>query len=625
MADESRHALLKTWVDQAETASIDARTASELDRDYYDGNQWTEAEKAKLRKRKQPIVTDNVIKPAIDHFLGLEVQRRTDPRALPRTPNSEHDAEAATDAIRFVEERADFDRTASRVWANEIVEGIGGCDVCVEQEEDGSYEIVIRQIAWDRLGYDPASSNPDFSDARYLYTITWMDYDEAAAQWPDAKDILDETLGADPGNTYDDKPKNTAWRDSSRRRVKICEMYYKWPENGRDQWFRSLFTGSGEIEGGRSAYKDEDGDADCPLIFVSAFVDRDNNRYGMVRNLTSPQDEINKRRSKLLDMLSRRQVKATKGAVDDVRKAKQELASPDGWLEVNPGQEADLLQNVDHAQGHFELLADSRASINRLGPSAMERGKADGQASGRAIMASQQGGLVELAPLFDNHSHFKRRVYRAIWNRIRQYWTAERWVRVTDDQENVKFVGLNQQTTFGEAAMARLQKAGMTPDQAQQAIAQHPMSGMPYVQNNVAELDVDIILDEAPDTVTIQYEQFQMLTDLANAGIMFPPEVYIEAAPALRNKQKLLDILKGQQDPQAAQQQAMIKQKAIMQELQLKDAEIANKQADTFKTMQEGQKVRAEIGSVGMGTVKQAVDAAATVHQIHNPPQPAAQ
>ena len=42
-------------------------------------------------------------------------------------------------------------------------------------------------------------------------------------------------------------------------------------------------------------------------IMASAHTDRENNRYGMVRDLISEQDEINKRRSKALHLLSVKQ------------------------------------------------------------------------------------------------------------------------------------------------------------------------------------------------------------------------------------------------------------------------------------------------------------------------------
>ena len=43
-------------------------------------------------------------------------------------------------------------------------------------------------------------------------------------------------------------------------------------------------------------FKDRRGKTACALILQSAYIDQENNRYGMVRDLISLQDEINKRR-----------------------------------------------------------------------------------------------------------------------------------------------------------------------------------------------------------------------------------------------------------------------------------------------------------------------------------------
>ena len=56
----------------------------------------------------------------------------------------------------------------------------------------------------------------------------------------------------------------------------------------------------------------------------SGYVDRDNNRYGAIKDMIGPQDEINKRRSKALHLLTMRQVVAEQGAVEDVDAARAE-------------------------------------------------------------------------------------------------------------------------------------------------------------------------------------------------------------------------------------------------------------------------------------------------------------
>ena len=55
--DDTLTLLIKQFEDAADS-SVDHRREAESARDYYDGNQWTAAERATLQKRRQPIITD---------------------------------------------------------------------------------------------------------------------------------------------------------------------------------------------------------------------------------------------------------------------------------------------------------------------------------------------------------------------------------------------------------------------------------------------------------------------------------------------------------------------------------------------------------------------------------------
>ena len=187
------------------------------------------------------------------------------------------------------------------------------------------------------------------------------------------------------------------------------------------------------------------------MFFQSAFINRENERYGYVREMISPQDEINKRRSKTLHILNSKQIVIQHGAVADVEKARAEAARPDGLIVVNPigGSVADSFSfqsDTTMAEGNFKLLVEAQNSIDLKGPNATMLGdKAQGSASasGKAIIASQQGGMIALGDLTDHLRHLDKRVFRAIWNCIRQFWTAEKWIRTTDDERNVKWVAMN--------------------------------------------------------------------------------------------------------------------------------------------------------------------------------------
>lgn len=542
--------------EESEDATRPSRELSERDRDYYDEKQWTATEIATLEGRGQPAITYNRIKRKVNSMMGLEKQTRKDPKAFPRNPNDEQAAAAATDTIRYVCEDSRWDDKRSQAAKELAIEGTCAVMVGVKQVKAG-IDPDIRRIQWDRFYYDPHASEFDFADASYMGIVIWMDLDKAVAKYPAAKDILEQTwtLGKS-SETYDDKPKHHLWSDYKRRRVRICEHYYLEATG----WQMCIFTKGGFIvKPMASPYQGDDGKPENPIKAVSLYIDRDNNRYGEVRTMIGPQDEINKRRSKALHLISQRQVRVSPSLGIDAKAVRKELSRPDGVF-VGEKDEVEILPTNDMAAANLQLLQEAKTEIDLQGPNAALGGKNEAEMSGRAILAQQQGGMTELATYLDCVRVLSMAVYRSSWCRIQQFWTEERWVRVTDNDKNVRFVGVNKPVTMIQAAAEQMgitkdNLAQMQQEQPEavarlQAMAQDPRAEMIHrTDNAVGELDVDILVDEGIDSPTIAAEEFDSMMKMAGTGmVQFPPEVLIQAS-SLRNKDKLLEMLKQPPDP----------------------------------------------------------------------------
>ena len=98
----------------------------------------------------------------------------------------------------------------------------------------------------------------------------------------------------------------------------------------------------------------------------------------------------------------------------------------------------------------------------------------------------------------------------------REYWTAGKWVRVTDD--------LMQRAGSASTCRSRLQdQLAEMPEQQRAMVMQHMqlVPGDPRLQqvvgieNHITDLDVDITVEEGPSTPTLQAEEFQTLVQLA--------------------------------------------------------------------------------------------------------------
>lgn len=598
-------AKLVGWVDSFEDATAEARKLAEKCRDYYDNEQWTSEEKAALRKRNQPDTVINRIKSKVDFLLGTEITTRSDPKAYPRNPGQDEEAaQAATDALRYIGDINRFNSKKTAVFENMIIEGYGGVKTETPPDKSGkNHRITIKRIPWDRIVYDPASREHDFTDALYRGEYIWMDLDDAVAMFPDKKLELTnaaERAGGDD-DTSGDKPKQ--WADRKRKRLKVCELWYRDGSKfaGNFKIMRCIFTKGAllaEPEDSPYSYTDENGEEwqEDPYDFMSNNIDRDNARYGTVPQYLGPQDEINKRRSKALHMMSVRPIRIDpklRGQFQTEDSIRQEAARADGVFFGAAG-EVEFLTNGDLAAAHFQLQQEAKNEIDAVGVNAALSGKDERALSGRAIQARQQGGAIELGRLIDNLRQWQHAVYRKCWNRVKQFWNDEKWVRVTDDENNIKFVALNKPLSVGE--VFQKETGEMPPEN-------DPMATMPsgQVQNAVADLDVDIIIDESPDTVSIQQEQFEQLTSVIPMLVQAQPQmapVLAESlfeASGLRNKNRILEKLKGGgEDPAQAQMQAQMQQMQAQMQQMMAELGMKKQQADIAKTEAETMKIKAQ-------------------------------
>jgi hypothetical protein len=228
----------------------------------------------------------------------------------------------------------------------------------------------------------------------------------------------------------------------------------------------------------------------------------------------------------------------------DVEAVRLEAAKPDGVLP--PGFR--FADNRPDVAGQLELLQEAKGEIERMGPNPAMLGRSDTGNSGRALLARQQSGLIELSNLYAALEDWELRVYRQCWGRVKQYWTAPQFIRVTDDEDAPRFVGLNQPVMGGAPS-----------------VVADPATGMPMIQpgvlgyrNLVAEMDVDIEIDSTPDVGSIAAEQFSDLMRMLSQNPYWQQQVPFTVALGLStipHKRGLIDQIKAAQD-EAAQQKA---------------------------------------------------------------------
>ena len=551
-------AKLKRYFTEARDLTQQARTNALQAFDYYDSDQFTGTDLAALHARGQPPVVINRIKPAINGIIGVTEKGRSDPKCWPRNPGDDEQADAATDVLRYIADFNRFKRIKQDCFLDMLVPGTMAALVGVDDDQ----QVTITQVRWEEFFHDPRARRKDFKDARFLGIAKWMYQDDVAALYPAHEAAIEATVengvggGMAPDQSYQDRPLGfsgsggSPWVDVKQRRLMVVEMYYR-----EGTWKRAVFTGSDILEAGESPYLDHRARPDCPIEAQSAYVKRDNARYGAAWDMIGPQDEVNKRRSKALNLLATNRIEARDpSATDvDVDVARREAARPDGVLPFGWG----MSPNTVAFQGNMEMLQEAKAEIERMGPNPAVLGRDGQDASGRALLARQQSGLIELANLYGGMEDFELRCYRQCWARVKQFWTAPQFIRVTDDENAPKFVGLNQPIPGGPPSV------GVDPDTGMPAL----QPGVLGYRNVVAEMDVDIEIDTQPDTGTIQQEAFNELMRLVGMSPVYQQQIslkqLIQLSP-IPHKRSVLDSLAQAEDEQA---QARARQQQVGQQM----------------------------------------------------------
>lgn len=513
---------------------------------YYHIDQWTPAQLKILKKREQPLITFDRTARKIDSLGGTIRRLRTDPKCFPNTPKGEQGAEVATQVIRTICDASFAEDIEVECCKDALIHGIGVDELVLREGDKGDPDLAFEYTDPKTFFYDPRSLRANFQDVRFHGVYKWADIDELDELKEGAADLVSETLDSDGGYwTAFDTDRENLWVDS-RRRVRLIDHWYK--VGGVWRW--CLHTGTVEIMSGESPFRNERGQSISKYNAFACMIDIDGDHYGFIRRLRGPQDAMNQHRSKAMHLMNTRQLKIKEGSVDNVEVTRREAARPDGTLVYRGAKEdLEILQPDQEFLQQTTYYQDAKQEIDTFGPNQQLIQEFGQNVSGRAANMLQQAGLAELGPFLKNFRMWKLQRYRAAWVAAQTYWTSDRMLRVTNDAGTAEFmqingVGLNEY-------------------------------GIPVLVNFLGNIDVEIKVDEGPDTETIMGDVFDLLMALSQNNVPIPPAAIIEASKLPLSEKKKLQAMVSQPDPQ--------REAATQLALQEKQADIGKTQAETGK------------------------------------------
>lgn len=556
-------AKLKGWFEAAVNSKAytawreEARTSW----DFYDGTQWSAEEVEKLAELGQGAVVINKIAPKIDNLAGTEVAGRT--RVVYRSRSGDAQEELAarvlSDLALYVAERSDQALEVSSVFRAGLVGGIGWLDIGVEDTSEG---ITVFARAEDEFAvvWDPLSRRPDYSDARFVARERWMTRMEAEGLFPEAAKALEGVKGlsgygimgaaAPYALGRGARGAEVGYYDAEREMFRIVEVQYREPAK---QWRLRLadgrlvstfdkarlrvrgavveeivtvprvqvayFAGDVLLDSRPLAYEHN---SFTLVPFVYKRHRSDGRPYGLVRAALDPQRELNKRRSKAMHLLNTAQVIADIDAVEDPNTLAREAARPDGIILKRAGKDLRILRNTDLAVSQVQVMEQAGRDIQDvIGVFDEAIGKQSNATSGIAIQQRQMAGSLNQMFAFDTLRLLKKQLGEQVLALVRQFFTEEMVIKITDSLGAGRIIKLNQPVVDGQGRVVR------------------GADGKPVVFPDLNNGQFDVVVEEVRDVMSARELEAAQLEMLLKAGVPVPPEVLVEAS-GVSSKEKIL-------------------------------------------------------------------------------------
>lgn len=596
---------------------------------YKDGDQWSDEDKEVVENRGQSATVFNEIKPAVDWLIGTEKRTRVDYSVLPRRKEEAKVAEVKTKLLKYLADVGKVGFARSLAFEDGVISGVGWLDHGIRSDETEE-PLYIDYEDWRNVWHDSHAKQRDLADGRYMFRSKVVDYDMAVAMFPERADCIRVALnqgdcaieehvelGINPDDDDLSELGNALNQDNHRDRVRLVSCEYKIPSkvkvlrggqelgtlNGAiyDQddpnmafligqghaslfdavkmvMWKMIFCGNSVLQNRKRIYRHQH----FSLIPIWAYRKKiDNTPYGTVWNVIDPQDDLNKRHSKSLFILSTKQSIVQKNAVSDHDEFVAERDRPDGHMIVNDLAGVEIREDRGLAREHVMLMDQDRAFIESIsGVTDEARGIETNASSGVAMRSREQQAHVTTAELFDNYRFAFQLSGEIQLSLIEQFYTEEKVVRIAGKQGGLDFLEVNQVDGYGG------------------------------VENDITATQADFIVEADAYHASIRQSMFESFGEILTK---LPPEVAVQMLDLwielsdLPDREAMVERIRqinGQSDPEEdqddpeviARRQAEEEEAARQQEIEdrMVELEMALKEAEIMEKEGEAEKDRAD-------------------------------
>lgn len=454
------------------------------DLSYYLGNQWSLEELSYLNNQRRSSFTYNKIRRLINLVQGYQRKNRLATIISPIEDSSELTAQIQTDVMQYIMQYSGGYETISEAFKGALTTGMSFVSPWLDYRSDPvSGDIKFHHDAWNAVIMDPFLTKKDLSDCSFIARRKFLSRTEVASLLPEKQDVIDRL----PWGSRDDKftympyarqwgmqkllNYNEYWRTKWETKDVLVDM-----ETGETrQWngdkkrlhlFRQIYpqlevirkpvrkVELGIIVEGELLYYGEDpnGLNDYPFvpffcIFEPSYDLYDWKIQSLVRIVRDPQTEINKRRSKMVDILDNQLNSGFIAKTNSVSNPSSLYKTGQGqviWLkpeaqitDIQRLQAADIPASMFQLEGEFEKDIMEIAGVNSELFGMAENDKVE--VTGILGKMRQGAALVNLQDLFDGLRESQKLLGEKTLKLMQLNYSAEKIKAITKKDPTPEF------------------------------------------------------------------------------------------------------------------------------------------------------------------------------------------
>ena len=429
----------------------DCRLEAEKVQDYYHNRQYTAEELAILEDRGQPKETFNVIKLFARMLIGYYSNVTNTVNVNPVQKEDIPTAALLSDVTKYIMRDNNMQSEGDKIKLDGLLSGL--MVAYIDVEETGEYDkfgrpirkVIIEHVPANEVVLDPMSRKEDYSDARFIHRFKWVSEDQVKILFGERK--VKELQEYYNFLEKDDTEFTYNYKDQFNGKFKRLNNYLIVHsvviDDKGDRW-NIYWSDNVILRKEKITYKE----VRFPYRVHKLHVSNKAEYYGIFREILETQRAINQALIKIQLMVNTQKAFVEEGSVEDIDEFTRNFNRVNAIIPVKQLQGIKIENlNAEVAQ-QYNIINAALDRIQRiLGINDSFLGMAYASDSGAKVKLQQNASIMSLRYITNRLEEFYRLLGWDIVNLVKQYYTANQVLRITDELVGERWIEINKPET----------------------------------------------------------------------------------------------------------------------------------------------------------------------------------